>query len=167
MGQREQDRRDKGAEDGTLFIRSRLAGPGRATGVGGFDASHSGGAPGFVTVQDDGSLLIPDKVRESAGITSFHLAPANGPVPRGFEAGQHLPVRLNIPGHAAAVERSYSLSGSPTAPTWRISVKREAHGIASRFLHDRTGIGDEIDARPTQGDFTLPPDDRPRFLSAP
>lgn len=235
----------------TLFIGSGLPGPDRATGAGGFDASHRGGAPGFVKVQDDGSLLIPDysgnnffntlgnlllnprlgllfvdfttggllhvgglaridwnpqdshdpaarrmirvavdsvvdrpgalslrwrsadswlrlkivdKVPESAGITSFHLAPAKGSLPGGFEAGQHLPVRLNIPGHAAGVERSYSLSGSPAAPTWRISVKCETYGIASRFLHDRIGIGDEIDARPPQGDFTLPQGDRPLVL---
>ncbi|MCZ0964149.1 FAD-binding oxidoreductase [Paracoccus benzoatiresistens] len=230
----------------TIFIGSGSLSEGH-----GYDASHRGGAPGFVRVTDDGSLLVPDypgnnffntignlmrnprvgvlivdftsgsllhvsgraridwnpkdshdpaarrmihvavdkvvdrpfalslrwrpsgrslrlkvvdKVEESAGIVSFHLTSADGTPLGRFQAGQHLPICLDIPGEPAQVERSYSLSGSPAASRWRISVKREDHGIASGFLHDTVRIGDVIEAQPPQGEFTLPPGDRPLVL---
>jgi ferredoxin-NADP reductase/predicted pyridoxine 5'-phosphate oxidase superfamily flavin-nucleotide-binding protein len=109
-------------------------------------------------------LKVVDKVEESAGITSLHLASADGAALRRFQAGQHLPVSLDIPEEPARVERSYSLSGSPMAPNWRISIKREDRGIASRFLHDIVRIGDVIEAQAPQGEFTLPTGDRPLVL---
>ncbi|TGN50850.1 ferredoxin [Paracoccus liaowanqingii] len=110
------------------------------------------------------TLNVIDKVVESEGITSLHLASADGAALGHFQAGQHLPVSLDIPGRQAPVGRSYSLSGDPAAPTWRISVKREERGIASRFLHDAVRVGDVITARRPQGDFTLPPGERPLVL---
>ncbi|TMV70086.1 ferredoxin, partial [Thioclava sp. BHET1] len=81
-----------------------------------------------------------------------------------FRAGQHLPVFLDIPGHAGTIQRSYSLSGPQEAPFYRISVKREAGGLASRHLHDRIGEGDLILAAPPAGDFILPAGDGPLVL---
>lgn len=101
-------------------------------------------------------LRVMDKVRESDRITSFHLASADGAALPPFEAGQHLPVELNIPGRPDPFKRSYSLSGSPRAATYRLSVKREDHGVASSFLHAEVEIGDTIAARTPQGNFTLP-----------
>lgn len=73
-----------------------------------------------------------------------------------FKAGQHLPVELKVPGQPDRISRSYSLSGSPGTGAYRISVKREDHGIASTFLHSGLGIGGMIEARPPAGDFILP-----------
>src|SRR5690606_11273383 len=101
-------------------------------------------------------LRIVDKVEESDRITSFHLASADGAALPPFEAGQHLPVELKIPGRADPVRRTYSLSGSPRSGTYRLSVKREMHGIASTFLHTALGVGDTIEAGTPAGDFTLP-----------
>ncbi|MDW5377217.1 pyridoxamine 5'-phosphate oxidase family protein [Halomonas sp. HP20-15] len=108
--------------------------------------------------EDDAPLRLEvvDKVIESDWITSFHLADAAGDALLPFEAGQHLAVELEIPNRHGRVGRSYSLSGSPFAATYRLSIKREEKGVASRFLHDRVAIGDRIEARPPSGDFVMP-----------
>lgn len=109
-------------------------------------------------------LKVIDKVRESETITSFVLAAPDGAPLQPFQAGQYLPIRLDPPHQAARVERSYSLSGDPAAPTYRISVKREETGIASRFLHDAVEIGDLVEAGAPSGDFVVPPGQGPVVL---
>ncbi|WP_208605385.1 pyridoxamine 5'-phosphate oxidase family protein [Salinicola socius] len=114
-------------------------------------------------------LEVVDKVIESDQITSFYLADAGGRALPPFEAGQHLAVELEIPHQSIAnrparVGRSYSLSGSPFAGTYRLSVKREDRGVVSRFLHDRIGIGDRIAARSPAGEFVVPPRHGPLVL---
>lgn len=104
-------------------------------------------------------LKVVDKVAESDRIISFHLASPDGVDLPSFEAGQHLPVELDIPSQPARIGRTYSLSGSPKAGIYRLSVKREDHGIASTFLHSKVRIGDIMEARLPAGDFT-PPDDQ-------
>ena len=59
--------------------------------------------------------------------------------------------------------RSYSLSGPPGAPSYRISVKREAHRAARLPHHHAAQVGDTIEGRPT-GRFILAPGDRPTVL---
>lgn len=101
------------------------------------------------------ALRVVDKRRESADVASFLLAAQDGgPLPR-FEAGQHLPVELAVPGIREPLRRSYSLSYAPDAPHYRIAVKRLRDGLASRHLHDAIGPGDVIDSRPPAGGFTL------------
>lgn len=109
-------------------------------------------------------LEITDKVVESDDITSFYLAPADGAPLEPFEAGQHLPVELDIPGHSDKVKRSYSLSGAPESGHYRLSIKREPHGIASRHLHDKLQPGDRIAARRPSGDFVVPCSNCPLVL---
>lgn len=56
-----------------------------------------------------------------------------------------------------SVGRTYSLSGPPRTDYYRISVKREPMGIASRHLHDDLQIGAIINARnPAGEDLMLP-----------
>ncbi|MGM8850967.1 FAD-binding oxidoreductase [Salinicola halophyticus] len=114
-------------------------------------------------------LTVVGKVIESDQITSFYLADVEGRALPTFKAGQHLAVELeiahqSISNRPARVGRSYSLSGSPSAETYRISVKREEKGTASRFLHDGIAIGDRIVARPPSGEFVLPSRQGPRVL---
>ncbi|MEM7567399.1 MAG: pyridoxamine 5'-phosphate oxidase family protein, partial [Pseudomonadota bacterium] len=99
------------------------------------------------------SLVVADKVVESETITSFYVAAADGGPLAPFEAGQHLPIELDIPGQPGRVKRSYSLSGAPGADAYRLSIKREAQGTASRFLHDQVEVGTRIEARAPSGDF--------------
>lgn len=109
-------------------------------------------------------LIVTQKVEEAAGITSFHLAAADGAPLAPFEAGQHLPIELDIPGQPGRVKRSYSLSGAPGTDSYRLSIKREAQGVASGFLHDTVHVGSRIAARAPSGDFGLPCSDCPVVL---
>jgi ferredoxin-NADP reductase/predicted pyridoxine 5'-phosphate oxidase superfamily flavin-nucleotide-binding protein len=110
------------------------------------------------------TLRLVDKVRESDDVTSFVLEARDGaPLPE-FEAGQHLPIELEIPGHEEPVRRTYSLSNAPGDGYYRISVKREPFGVASRHLHDQTEKGAFIDARAPAGEFVLSKAARPVAL---
>jgi ferredoxin-NADP reductase/predicted pyridoxine 5'-phosphate oxidase superfamily flavin-nucleotide-binding protein len=109
-------------------------------------------------------LRLIGKQRESDDVTSFQLTPRDGAEVALFEAGQHLPVELDLPEQAAPVRRTYSLSSAPGEPHYRISVKREPRGVASRHLHDRLEVGDFIRASAPQGVFTLASSDRPVVL---
>lgn len=102
------------------------------------------------------SLRAVKKIPESDDVTSFIFeARDGGPLPK-FKAGQHLPIELDVPGMGQTVGRTYSLSVSPSDPRYRISVKRESHGLASRHLHDVVDLGTILDARIPSGDFVLP-----------
>ena len=51
--------------------------------------------------------------------------------------------------------RSYSLSGPPDGPRYRISVKVEPHGAAGRYLRAAVEVGDRIKVAAPRGQFTL------------
>ena len=105
-----------------------------------------------------GGLRVTKKTIESESVTSFELAAAHltnsGKLPS-FYAGQHLPIKLPVFEGKPSIERTYSLSNSPMDDHYRISVKREAQGIGSGYLHDHIEVGDIIEARKPNGDFTL------------
>ncbi|HEY0913695.1 MAG TPA: pyridoxamine 5'-phosphate oxidase family protein [Solimonas sp.] len=92
-------------------------------------------------------------VDESRSIRSFHLQPKDGAGRLPHEAGQHLPIRLVIPGLEKPVIRSYTISAAPSDGACRISVKRD--GLASQHLHDHVRVGDIIEARAPAGAFTI------------
>jgi ferredoxin-NADP reductase len=74
---------------------------------------------------------------------------------RGFKAGQHVDVRVEINGRRYS--RSYSLSSNP-ADRRRIgiTVKRHAGGRVSQALHDQLRVGQVVALSQANGDFTLP-----------
>lgn len=110
------------------------------------------------------SLRLIAKTRESADITSFIFeARDSGPLPL-YQAGQYLPIELDIPGLDGTVSRTYSLSGAPSTEQYRITVKRQSMGIASRYLHDQIEVGAFVDARKPAGDLILPCDKCPVVL---
>jgi ferredoxin-NADP reductase/predicted pyridoxine 5'-phosphate oxidase superfamily flavin-nucleotide-binding protein len=92
-------------------------------------------------------------VDESDSIRSFHLEPADGAGIVPHKAGQHLPIRVTLPGDAKPVIRTYTLSVAPSDGLYRISVKRD--GRVSAHLHDTLRVGDVIEARAPAGDFTI------------
>jgi ferredoxin-NADP reductase/MOSC domain-containing protein YiiM len=101
--------------------------------------------------------------RESPQVMSIRLeaddhAALTPPLP-----GQYLTVR--VPGAGApAPLRSYSLSGEPAAGHYRISVKREEHGLVSRWLHDHIEPGSIVEAAAPRGEFYLTDGDGPVLL---
>ena len=86
-----------------------------------------------------------------------------GPLPL-YDAGQHLPIELPIPGQPDLVRRTYTLSGRPSPECYRISVKREKMGLASSFLHDFVEPGTILDTRSPAGDFMLSHGEHPVAL---
>ncbi|ARP85312.1 2Fe-2S iron-sulfur cluster-binding protein [Bordetella genomosp. 9] len=92
-------------------------------------------------------------VDESRSIRSFHLEPADGLGVLPHQAGQHLPIRVTLPGAATPAVRTYTLSVAPSDHIYRISVKRD--GAVSRHLHDHVRAGDVIEARAPAGTFTI------------
>jgi ferredoxin-NADP reductase len=63
--------------------------------------------------------------------------------------------------------RSYSLSGDPSAGRYRISVKRESHGVGGAYIDEKVQVGDLLDVSAPRGDFTLQESGAPVvFLSA-
>lgn len=99
------------------------------------------------------SLTVARIVDESESIRSFHLHADDGAGLLPHLAGQHLPIRVQIPGTDQHVIRTYTLSHAPSDQGYRISVKRE--GLVSRYLHEQLREGDMLDARAPAGSFTL------------
>jgi ferredoxin-NADP reductase/MOSC domain-containing protein YiiM len=100
------------------------------------------------------ALRVTKVVRESTTVSSIHLATADGGELPAVQAGQYLTLRIPGAGRPAPV-RSYSLSSPAAAGTYRISVKRDAHGVASSYLDDKLRAGDVLDAAAPRGEFVL------------
>lgn len=96
---------------------------------------------------------IASKRQESESITSFYLTPADGGPIEPHVAGQFLPIRIQKDG--GAILRSYTISQGPNGHHYRLSVKREAHGRASRLLHDQLNRGDFVEVGSPAGHFFL------------
>jgi len=99
-------------------------------------------------------FVVTQKVRESAVITSFTLAPVDGGPLLRHRPGQYLTFTLR-PAGQEAIKRNYSISCAPNGKAYRISVKREDHGLASRYLHDEVQVGTVLEATPPAGEFYL------------
>jgi ferredoxin-NADP reductase/MOSC domain-containing protein YiiM len=99
-------------------------------------------------------LRVAEIVNESASVVSITLDDPEGAVLPTARAGQYLTVRVPGAGKPAPV-RSYSLSSAPGAARYRISVKRETHGLVSGYLHDCLQPGAVIEAAAPRGDFVL------------
>jgi ferredoxin-NADP reductase/DMSO/TMAO reductase YedYZ heme-binding membrane subunit len=102
-----------------------------------------------------GRLKVARIFVETRDVRTFRLAPADGAhLPFDYLPGQYLNLSLKIDGRK--VNRSYTLASSPTRNGFcEISVKREAAGTASKFLHDRVREGDVLDVSGPAGRFTF------------
>jgi ferredoxin-NADP reductase/MOSC domain-containing protein YiiM len=107
-------------------------------------------------------LRVNQVVPESTNVSSIYLAAEDGrPLPAA-RAGQYLTLRIPGAGQPAPV-RSYSLSSAPGASSYRISVKAEPYGTASRYLN-HVHPGAILDAAAPRGDFVLDPGPDPVLL---
>jgi ferredoxin-NADP reductase/MOSC domain-containing protein YiiM len=98
------------------------------------------------------TLTITDVVAESDTVTSFRMS-ADEALPA-FLPGQFLTLRVPGAGDPVPV-RTYSLSGDPAGGAYRISVKGEALGLVSAYLHAHVRVGDQIEVAAPRGDFVL------------
>jgi ferredoxin-NADP reductase len=102
--------------------------------------------------------------RESHSVISVRLADPGGAALPAALPGQFLTLRLNVVPGAPPLLRSYSLSGPPEAGSYRVSVKWEAHGAGSQFIHARVRRDDQLEAAAPRGTFVLRPGRTPVLL---
>ncbi len=121
---------------------------------------HKAEAPGGWRGGRDFTLAA--RVQESEEIVSFYFEPADGEAILDFSPGQYIGIKLMIDGEEH--RRNYSLSALATAGRYRISVKREAGGRVSNFLHDRLQAGDQVQLFPPAGEFVLQAGSKPLVL---
>jgi ferredoxin-NADP reductase len=109
-------------------------------------------------------LQVIKIVQEAAQCRSVYFRPVDGQPIECFQAGQHLPLRLSIPGHSAPVLRCYSLSNAYGEGHYRISVKAvpaprdqpgAPAGLVSNFVNTELCVGDIVEAKSPAGKFTL------------
>ena len=98
-------------------------------------------------------LRVDRVVPETSTVASIYLTARTAPRRR-RAPGQYLTLRVPTPASPRPV-RSYSLSSAPGAGTYRISVKREPHGVVSRYLTTRLRAGAILDVAAPRGDFVL------------
>lgn len=82
--------------------------------------------------------------------------------PLAFRSGQYLNIAFPVHGpHEEPVDRSYSISTAPTAPwTFAITLKRDAAGLVSPWVHENVRPGTILDMLGPVGAFHLPDADR-------
>ena len=102
------------------------------------------------------------KEAESAEITSFYLEPADGGAVIAHQPGQYIGLRVMVDG--LEQRRNYSLSAASNGKSYRISVKREAGGKVSGYLHDEVQVGDVLQLFAPSGHFTLQEGSKPLVL---
>ena len=109
-------------------------------------------------------LAVTALERESASVVSVYLADPGGRAVPPALPGQFLTLRLPAGPDARPLLRSYSLSGTPGADSYRVSVKREPHGRGSRYVHAKVRAGDRLEAAAPRGTFILQPGETPVLL---
>lgn len=122
-------------------------------------AERDGAAPAAAPPIEPGwrgfrALRVTQTRRESPQVLSIRFeADDQTPLPPALP-GQYLTVKIGGAGKPAPL-RSYSLSDDSSAGSYRISVKREGHGVVSRWLHEHIQPGSVIMAAAPRGDFYL------------
>ncbi len=108
-------------------------------------------------------LRVAATQRESPTVLSIEFeAVDHSTLPRPL-AGQYLTIRIPDAGEPALL-RSYSLSSDPGATRYRISVKREDHGVVSQWLHSHIRAEFVVEAAAPRGEFCLSDDNSPIVL---
>ena len=102
--------------------------------------------------------------RESSSVISLLLVPADGRPLVAAQPGQFVVLRLRPTPDTPPLLRSYSLSDTPSADHYRVSIKQELNGVASTYLHSHVRVGDVLDVSAPRGSFTLQQDNRPIVL---
>ncbi len=108
-------------------------------------------------------LVVESVIPESGSAKSFHLVAADGSPLAEHLPGQHLPIRLTIPGQPRAVFRCYTISNYGD-PFYRLTIKKElppadrpeiGPGLTSSFFHEVVMPGSIIEAKAPAGNFWL------------
>jgi ferredoxin-NADP reductase len=106
---------------------------------------------------------------EAKNCVSIDLVPEDGRRLPFHLPGQHIAVRLTVPGQSRPIIRCYSLSDAPSSERFRITVRalgpprdlpNAPPGLASNYLSQHLTLGDRIDIKAPSGSFYLDLNDR-------
>jgi ferredoxin-NADP reductase len=102
-----------------------------------------------------GKLKVLRVFDETPSVRTFRMGdPGGGTLPFDYLPGQFLD--LTIPIDGKLVKRSYTIASSPVERDYvEITVKREAQGVVSGYLHDKVKEGDELQISAPSGRFTF------------
>jgi ferredoxin-NADP reductase/MOSC domain-containing protein YiiM/ferredoxin len=120
-------------------------------GTGQASAPPVGVEPGWTGFR---TLRVAETRLESPTVLSIEFETPDGTVLPRARPGQYLTLKLTDVANPAPL-RSYSLSGGSAGGRYRISVKREAKGLVSRWLHEHAEPGSLFDVAAPRGDFYL------------
>ncbi len=98
-----------------------------------------------------GKLRIARIFSETPEVKTFRMVNEDGgSIPFTYEPGQFLTLQVQPDG--TKVKRSYTIASSPTRQHYcEITVKREEHGLVSRYLHDHLKEGDLLEISAAMG----------------
>ena len=111
-------------------------------------------------------LRVARMQRETSEVVSlFFEATDRSQLPSALP-GQFLVIRLPITPNGPPLLRNYSMSGTPGANAYRVSVKHEVNGTGSSFIHNQIQAGDVLEMSAPRGSFTLQPGETPIVLAS-
>jgi ferredoxin-NADP reductase len=95
---------------------------------------------------------VTEIVTRTPRIKSFFFSLSS---PFGFQAGQHVDVRLTAPDGYRAM-RSYSIASAPEdASRLELAIEHLENGEVSQFFHETVAVGDEIELRGPLGGYFI------------
>lgn len=112
---------------------------------------------------------------ESKNAMSVCLEPVDSLLLPTYKPGQHITIRVKIPGCEKPVVRCYTLSDAPGNSCYRLTIKRanapgnapdSIPGLVSNYFNDQVAVGDLVEVKPPSGRFVLAPGDSPIVLLA-
>jgi ferredoxin-NADP reductase len=103
-----------------------------------------------------GQLRVAHIADETPTVETYRLVPIDGDeLPFDFAPGQFLQVEV-APEEGKPFRRSYTIASSPTQRAFvELTVKREDHGVVSRFLNEKLAVGDLLSVSGPFGSFTF------------
>lgn len=102
-----------------------------------------------------GKLKLADVYTETPSVKTFRFVnPEGGDLPFTYQAGQFLTLGVMVEGKP--VKRSYTIASHPCERgAIELTVKREDHGLVSRYMHDVVRTGDLLDVEAAYGNLTF------------
>jgi len=102
-----------------------------------------------------GRFMLAQVENVTHNVKTFRLTlPGGGQIPFNYLPGQFLTLHITPAG--IPTKRSYTIASTPT---WHdrieITVKREDHGLVSRWLHNELRVGEEITIEAPNGTFVF------------
>ncbi len=124
--------------------------------------SSAGGNPGLAPASSPPPawpgfrpLRVSHIERESRSVLSLVLVPADKQPLAVALPGQFVVLRLQPKSDAPPLLRNYSLSDTPSADHYRVSVKQEVNGAASTYVHTQVQVDDVLEVSAPRGTFTF------------